>query len=217
MPGAVKQPSIRFEMQFGVNHLGHFALTGLLLLRSLLVGPGARVVTVSSGAHRNGRINFDDLQSEKEYRPWRVYSQSKLANLLYAFELQRRCAAAGVDLLSIAAHPGYVATNLQAAGPRMRGSRLQQIVMDVANRVMAQPAAQGALPQVYAATSPDAVGGAYYGPDGRFEQRGYPKLVTALPKAYDEQTARRLWDVSEELTGVRYAEIDERSSSSTSP
>lgn len=192
-----------FEMQFGVNHLGHFSLAGLLL-PSLLIGEGARVVTVASGAHQRGRINFEDLQSEKGYRPWGAYSQSKLANLLFAFEFQRHIDAAQADLLSVAAHPGYAATNLQAVGPRMRGSRLQAMAMNLGNRFFAQPADQGALPELYAATSPDVVGGGYYGPGGRFERRGYPKRVIASRQAYDEAAAKRLWEVSEQLTGVTY-------------
>jgi len=192
-----------FEMQLGANHLGHFALTGRLF-PLLAARPGARVVTVSSTAHRGGRIDFDDLQHERSYRPWSVYGQSKLANLLFAFELQRCADAAGVDLLSVAAHPGYAATNLQ----RMTGRRLQGLLLQAANQVVAQSAARGALPSLYAATAPDVTGGAFYGPDGIGEIRGYPKRVKAARPAYDEQTARRLWQVSEDLTGVRYETLD---------
>jgi len=196
-----------FEMQLGTNHLGHFALTGLLW-PLLAARPGARVVTVSSIAHRAGWISFGNLQRERRYERWTAYGQAKLANLLFAFEVQRRADAADVDLLSMAAHPGYAATNLQAVGPQMSGARLSARLFDAANRVFAQPGAQGALPSLYAATSPDARGGAYYGPDGFGEVRGYPTRVKAARRAYDERTARRLWQVSEDLTGVRYDSLD---------
>ena len=142
------------------------------------------------------------------YEPWAVYGQSKLANLLFAFELQRRAAAAGLSLLSVAAHPGYAATNLQSAGPRMTGNRVMGLLMHVANRVVAQSAAQGARPILYAATAPDVQGGDYYGPDGFREMRGYPTQVGTSPAAQDQATAARLWQVSEELTGVHYAALD---------
>ncbi len=190
-----------FEMQFGTNHLGHFALTGLLL-PLLLRTPGARVVTVSSGIHIIGKINFADLQSEHSYSDWRAYGQSKLANLLFAYELQRRLEAAGANAGSLAVHPGYASTNLQAVGPSMLDSRLRQGMMRLSNRVLAQSAAMGALPAVYAATSPDAHGGDYVGPDGLFGQRGYPKKVKSSAASYDKATATRLWQVSEDLTGV---------------
>jgi NAD(P)-dependent dehydrogenase (short-subunit alcohol dehydrogenase family) len=188
-----------FELQFGTNHLGHFALTGLLI--GLMKGRSdARVVTVSSGAHRLGRIAFNDLQGERKYRRWGAYGQSKLANLLFAFELERRLRAAESSIRSMAAHPGYAATNLQfAAAPA-----LDRVVMSVANRLMAQSAEMGALPILYAATYPGLVGGVYIGPDGFLEQRGYPKQVTAKPTAGDEDVARKLWEVSEELTGVHF-------------
>lgn len=192
-----------FEMQFGTNHLGHFALTGLLL-PLLLQTPNARVVTVSSGAHRMGQINFDDLQSQQSYRKWGAYGQSKLANLLYAYELQRKLAAAGASAVSVAAHPGYAATNLQAVGPQMAGSRLQQGVMAVLNRTLAQSAAMGALPTVYAAASPAVQGGDYVGPGGLLEQRGWPAKVQSNGRSHDVDAAARLWAVSEELTGVAY-------------
>ncbi len=188
-----------FESQLGTNHLGHFALTGLLLGR-LLAAPQPRVVTLSSGAHRIGRINFDDLQGERRYNNWRAYGQSKLANLMFCFELDRRATAAGTPLLSIAAHPGYAATNLQFAGPRFH----ERAIMVITNRVFAQSAEMGALPTLYAATAADLPGGSFVGPDGFMEQRGHPHLVTAAGKAYDQDAWRRLWDVSEELTGVRW-------------
>jgi NAD(P)-dependent dehydrogenase (short-subunit alcohol dehydrogenase family) len=189
-----------FESQFGTNHLGHFALTGLLL-PALLKAPLPRVVTVSSTMHRGGRMNFDDLQGERKYGRWRAYSQSKLANLMFCFELQRRATEAGTALLSMAAHPGYAATNLQFAAP---DRFYERAYMWVGNRLFAQSADMGALPTLYAATVPDLPGGTYIGPGGRGEQRGYPKVVTAAGKAYDESAWRRLWEVSEELTGVRY-------------
>ncbi len=192
-----------FEMQFGVNHLGHFALTGLLL-PLLLRTPAARVVTVSSGAHVIGRINFDDLHGERRYHPWAAYAQSKLANLLFAYELQRRLAAAGSKTISVAAHPGYAATNLQRVGPEMSGSKLGMWLMAASNRLLAQSAAMGALPEVYAATSPRVQGGDYIGPDGPLGQRGFPKKVRSSPRSYDLDAAARLWAVSEALTGVRF-------------
>ncbi|MEZ5117368.1 MAG: oxidoreductase [Candidatus Nanopelagicales bacterium] len=190
-----------YELQLATNHLGHVALT-LALLPALAERPGSRVVTVSSGAHRFGRIRFDDLMGLTSYSPWAAYGQSKLANLLFAFELQRRLEAAGLPVSSMAAHPGYAATNLQAVGPRMVGSRVREAAMGVANRVLAQSAAMGALPTLYAATEPGLPGGSYVGPDGFAEQRGHPRVVRASAAAYDEDAARRLWDVSLELTGA---------------
>ena len=189
-----------FESQFGTNHLGHFALTGRLL-PTLLNAPEARVVTVSSALHRGGTVNFDDLQGERKYSRWGAYRQSKLANLMFCFELQRRATEAGTRLLSLAAHPGYAATNLQFAGP----SRFyEKAYMWIGNRLFAQSADMGALPSLYAATYPGLPGGTYVGPGGPGEQRGHPKVVSAAGKAYDEEAWRRLWEVSEELTGVHY-------------
>jgi NAD(P)-dependent dehydrogenase (short-subunit alcohol dehydrogenase family) len=183
-----------FEMQFGTNHLGHFALTGLLLDRIR-----DRVVTLSSGAHRIGRIDFDDLQHERSYRRWEAYGQSKLANLLFAYELQRRLTAAGSTLRSVACHPGYAATNLQ-----FHTESFQDAVMSVFNKVVAQSAPMGALPTLYAATAPDVPPGAFVGPDGLGEQRGHPKLVGSSGRSKDEDAAARLWAESERLTGVTY-------------
>ena len=188
-----------FESQFGTNHLGHFALTGRLLGR-LLAAETPRVVTLSSGAHRVGRINFSDLQGERRYIRWLAYGQSKLANLMFCLELQRRAAAAGAALKSMAAHPGYARTNLQFAAP----PPWERALMAVTNVLVAQSAEMGALPTLYAATVEAVPGGSYIGPDGPMEGRGYPHLVTGASRAYDEQAARRLWEVSEELTGVRY-------------
>jgi NAD(P)-dependent dehydrogenase (short-subunit alcohol dehydrogenase family) len=189
-----------FELQFGTNHLGHFGLTGLLL-RSLLAAPSPRVVTVSSQVHRRGNINFDDLAGERRYNRWAAYSQSKLANLMFALELDRRSRQAGLNLRSIAAHPGWAATNLQSAGP---ANPLERTFMAIANRVYAQTADTGALPILYAATVPDLPGGSFVGPDGLGEGRGYPKLVHGSSRAYDATVASRLWRVSEELTGVSF-------------
>jgi NAD(P)-dependent dehydrogenase (short-subunit alcohol dehydrogenase family) len=189
-----------FESQLGTNHLGHFALTGRLLA---LLGraPAPRVVTVSSGAHRMGKIKFDDLQREHGYNNWLAYGQSKLANLLFCFELQRRATAAGSPLLSVAAHPGAAATNLQFAGPARFYERW---VLALGNLTVAQSAEMGALPSLYAATMPDLPGATFMGPDGFMEGRGHPKVVGASGRAYDEQDARRLWEMSEQLTGVHY-------------
>jgi NAD(P)-dependent dehydrogenase (short-subunit alcohol dehydrogenase family) len=188
-----------FELQFGTNHLGHFALTALLI-GTMGETAGARVVTVSSGAHRMGKIRFEDLQSRNHYNRWRAYGQSKLANLLFAFELDRRLRAAGSGILSVAAHPGYAATNLQSAAAPL----LDRLVMMVSNRVIAQSVEMGALPQLYAATHPGVEGGQYIGPDGIGEQRGHPKVVSPSGAARDAETARHLWRVSEDLTGVSF-------------
>jgi NAD(P)-dependent dehydrogenase (short-subunit alcohol dehydrogenase family) len=192
-----------FEMQFGTNHLGHFALTGLMM-PALLAAPGARVVTMSSGAHAMGRMRFDDLQGERRYWRWAAYGQSKLSNLLFAFELARRAALADLDLTSVAAHPGYAATNLQATGPQMEGAGLKTRFWSLANRLFAQSDAQGALPALYAATMPDVFGGEYFGPDGRSGARGYPARAQTTKAARDPDLAERLWGESERLTGVRF-------------
>jgi NAD(P)-dependent dehydrogenase (short-subunit alcohol dehydrogenase family) len=188
-----------FELQFGTNHLGHFALTGLLL-NALRVTPGARVVTVSSLAHRSGQIDFDDLQGERSYKRWGRYSQSKLANLLFMLELDRRLKAAGLPLVSVAAHPGYSATNLQVSAPPLH----ERLFMRVTNLLIAQCAEMGTLPILYAATAPGVEGGFYIGPDGRGESRGYPTTVSPSRRALDPEVAARLWQVSEELTAVSY-------------
>jgi NAD(P)-dependent dehydrogenase (short-subunit alcohol dehydrogenase family) len=194
-----------FEMQFGTNHLGHFALTGLLL--DLLLGtPGARVVTVSSGMHRIGSIRFDNLQWEHGgYRKWLAYGRSKLANLLFAQELQRRVDRAGANLISVACNPGYADTNLQAAGPRMEGSNLMESLWALSNRYFAETAATGALPTLYAAISPEVRGGDYIAPVYYGRGRGLPHPAGCSSAARDPESAARLWDVSEQLTGVKYA------------
>ena len=188
-----------FELQFGTNHLGHFALTNLLLPAIT-----RRVVTVSSGAHRSGRIDFDDLNWERRrYLRWRAYGQSKLANLLFTAELQRRLTEAGSKVCSLAAHPGYAATNLQSHS----GSRLMEFAMgSLGNRILAQDAAAGALPTLYAATA-DLPGNTFVGPSGFAGLRGTPAPCPRSRAARDPETARRLWQVSETLTGARFPEI----------
>ncbi len=188
-----------FELQFGTNVLGHFALTGRLL-GALEGREDSRVVTLSSNAHKLGRINFDDLQSKRRYNRWRAYNQSKLGDLMLALELDRRLRAAGSTVRSVAAHPGYSATNLQSAA----APAVDRAVMAVTNRLLAQSGDMGALPSLYAATYPGLEGGTYVGPDGFLEQRGHPEPVTPTKSARDEKAAGRLWDVCEELTGVHY-------------
>jgi NAD(P)-dependent dehydrogenase (short-subunit alcohol dehydrogenase family) len=184
-----------FETQLGTNHLGHFALTNLLL-RSI----ADRVVTVSSAAHRHGRIDLDDLNwQRRRYRRWAAYGQSKLANLLFTLELDRRLVEAGSPVRALAAHPGYAATNLQLR----TGSIVQTSLMAVTNRLFAQSDAMGALPTLYAATQ-DLPGGSYVGPDGTGERRGHPTLVGRTAAASDAELAKRLWDRSAELTGVSF-------------
>lgn len=192
-----------FEMQFGTNHLGHFALTGLLL-PILQASPKGRIVTVSSGVHVSGEMRFDDLQGEQSYERWSAYAQSKLANLLFAYELQRQLAATGSSLISVGCHPGYAATNLQSAGPQMDGSAFRLWMMKLANAIMAQGQDMGALPTLYAAVAADVNGCDYIGPTGLGGMRGYPAKVMSNNKSYDEALAKRLWKVSEELTGVVY-------------
>jgi NAD(P)-dependent dehydrogenase (short-subunit alcohol dehydrogenase family) len=188
-----------FELQFGTNHLGHFALTNLLLDHV-----SGRVVTVSSNGHRMGRIDFGDLNWErKRYMRWRAYGQSKLANLLFTAELQRRLSAAGSPVLATAAHPGYASTNLQFHSQR----GWQDRVSELGNRVFAQDAGGGALPTLYAAVA-DIPGNSFAGPDGFMQTRGAPKLVGRSRAARDDDVARRLWEVSERLTGVRFPSGD---------
>jgi len=182
-----------FEMQFGTNHLGHFALTGLLM-DAIKRAPGARVVTVSSSAHARGRIDFDDLNAEKSYSRLAAYSQSKLANLLFTYELQRRFESAGVEAIAAAAHPGWTATNLQA----------HILFFRVLNPLVAQKIDMGALPTLRAATAPDVQGGDYYGPGGFMGMRGAPVKVQSHERSHDQAVAGRLWQVSEEMTDTHY-------------
>jgi NAD(P)-dependent dehydrogenase (short-subunit alcohol dehydrogenase family) len=198
-----RQTTDGFEMQFGTNHLGHFALTGLLL-DSLLQRPGARVVTVSSELAQMGRIRFDDLQGARRYGKWTAYAQAKLANQLFVLELDRRSADGAAGLVSVAAHPGYAATNLQAVGPQMSGSSTMARLGAFGNSVFAQTAAAGALSSLYGATAADVRSGQYFGPDRLFGMRGHPKLVSFVRAARNRDSAQRLWEVSEDLTGVRF-------------
>jgi NAD(P)-dependent dehydrogenase (short-subunit alcohol dehydrogenase family) len=191
-----------FELQFGTNHLGHFALTGRLL-PLLRAAAAPRVTTVSSGAHHTGKIDFDDLQWRQRYRPWPAYSQSKLANLLFAFELQRRSDAGGWGLLSDAAHPGYARTELIANGPG-HDSLMSRVGGVLIAPWASQSAADGALPQLFAATSPDAEPGGYYGPSRRFELVGPPAPARISQAAKDAAVAARLWELSETLTHVKF-------------
>ena len=194
-----RQTADGFELQLGTNHLGHFALAARLI-GALEGREDARVVTLSSGMHKVGRIDFDDLQSTRRYNRWRAYGQSKLADLLFALELDRRLRTAGSTVKSVAAHPGYSATNLQSAAAPL----LDRLAMQAANPFLAQSAEMGALPTLYAATCAGLAGGSYVGPDGFGELRGHPHLVTPARAARDEDVAARLWSVSEELTGVRF-------------
>jgi NAD(P)-dependent dehydrogenase (short-subunit alcohol dehydrogenase family) len=188
-----------FEMQFGTNHLGHFALTARLmpLLRR---ASAPRVVSLSSLAHRTGLIDFGDLQGERVYSPWKAYGQSKLACLMFALELQRRSDAAGWNLTSIAAHPGFARTNLFAGGP----GGLVSLATDFAAPFFGHSAADGARPILFAATSPNAKPGAYYGPGGFSELRGAPAAALVMPQARDAAAAARLWDVSAKLTNAAF-------------
>ena len=188
-----------FELQFGTNHLGHFALTGLLVER-LGQGTDPRVVTVSSLEHRPGRIDFDDLASERDYDPRRAYQRSKFANVVFGLELDRRLRAAGSPVKSVLAHPGYSATNLQTTGP----TGAMKALLRVGNRVFAQSAERGALPQLHAAAAPGVEGGEFYGPDGFNQLRGKPTRVRPVERARDRELGTRLWEMSEQLTGVAF-------------
>ncbi|MFN9645294.1 MAG: oxidoreductase [Cyanobacteriota bacterium] len=194
-----------FELQFGTNHLGPFALT-LQLLPLLHVRPGARVVFVTSGAQYFGRIAFDDLQGERSYDRWRAYSQSKLANVMTALDLQERLRAQGSTVMALAAHPGLARTNLQPASVAMNGSRLEALAYRLMDPLF-QSAAKGALPQLFAATAPEAEPAGHYGPDGWGGMRGHPKAVRVASAARDAAQRRRLWEVSAELCGLSSAEL----------
>ena len=207
--GVMAPPLIRtadgFELQLGINHLGHVALVGRLLPQ-LLAAEAARVVVVTSTAHRLGSIDLDDLNWEtRPYRRWAAYGRSKLANLLHVDELQRRFDLAGEAAIAVAAHPGYSDTGLQTTGPSM-GTRfagpLVRAGARIGSAVVAQPAAMGALPQLYAATAPGVPGGSFWGPDGPGEVRGYPAPAARSPAATDPDLAAGLWDLSEHLTGI---------------
>ncbi len=191
------------EMQMGTNHFGHFALTGRLM-PMLEATPGSRVVTVSSIMHRRATFDFDNLQGEKGYQPWIAYGMSKLANLLFTYELERRLKAKGAAVSALACHPGYAATNLQFVGPQMSGARFREYLMNIGNVVVAQSAAKGALPTLFAATDPEARGGQYIGPGGLMEMRGAPRVVNSNAESKREDNSRRLWALSEQVTGVAF-------------
>jgi len=197
-----------FEWQFGVNHLGHFALTGLLLPR-LLTTAKSRIVTMSSVARTMGKINFEDLNRQSGYNRWDAYGQSKKANELFAFELQRRLAESGAGTISVAAHPGLSNTNLQSTSTTENDSVAERWVYAMAMPLISQSPLMGALPELYAGTSPDVHGGELIGPDGFMAMRGYPVVEAKAQKEYDRAVAERLWDVSIELTGVDYAVLEE--------
>ena len=193
-----------FEMQLATNHLGHFALTGLLF-PALVAVPNSRVVNVSSLAHRMVKgFNFQDPMGTKKYRAWGAYGQSKLANLLFTTELSRRLELGDYSVGAVAAHPGFSATNLQGAASKMRGNSLEFRVTQMMNSVIAQSAEMGALPILFAATAPGLPNDSFVGPADKWQTRGYPTLVDRTDAAKDALSARRLWDWSEEITGVSY-------------
>jgi NAD(P)-dependent dehydrogenase (short-subunit alcohol dehydrogenase family) len=189
-----------FEMQFGTNHLGHFALTGLLL-PALLNRESSRIIVVSSIAHKRGRINFNDLQAEQRYDPRAAYTQSKLANLMFGLELDRRLKQAGARTISIIVHPGVATTNIVSNG---MGATFQGRIANLVLPLVAQSDDRGSWPTLFAATSTAAEAGHYYGPDGFMEIKGLPVEVQPMPHAKDEAVAQRLWRISEDLTGVHY-------------
>lgn len=192
-----------FEKQFGVNHLGHFALTGYLL-PVLKEAGDPRVVTQSSGLHENGEIDFKDLNMEEEYDKWDAYAQSKLTNVLFCYELQRKAEESEIELKSVVCHPGYAATNLQYRGPQEEGSKLRLAGMKLANTLFAQSAGKGALPMLYAATSEEIKGQEYIGPGGLGNMRGYPEEQESSEQSYSKDAAEALWTRSEDMTGVEY-------------
>lgn len=200
-----------FETQFGVNHLGHFALTGLLI-EILMNTANSRVVSVSSSANYFGNMNFDDLMGEQDYSRYGAYCQSKLANVVFANELQKRLTAMNADMISLSAHPGLSHTNLQSTSTDHSGSVIESILYPIMMNTMAQSQAMGALPQLFAATAPQANGCDFIGPNF-MGLRGYPKKVRANKDAYDETIAKRLWEASEALTGVRYTALEQAAAS----
>ncbi|GGH62490.1 short-chain dehydrogenase [Paenibacillus silvae] len=189
-----------FESQFGSNHLGHYALTGLLLPR-LLSTPASRIVTLSSIAAHNGRIDFDNLDGAKGYNSWKFYVQSKLANMLFARELNNKLAEQGLSTVSVACHPGFSNTNLMSFGSGKRANPFMRLLTYLGT----QPAHMGALPTLYSAASPNIKGGEYIGPDGRGGRKGYPTIDPIINRLYDANVSHRLWEVSEKLTGVTFA------------
>lgn len=200
-PRTRKTTADGFELQFGTNHLGHFALTALLLPTIAETG---RIVTVASIAHRGGKLRFDDLNAQTSYNPFTSYNQSKIANLYFGFELQRRLEKAGKKIASIVVHPGVASTNLIANGIASGNKFFERVATRVSGLFL-QSDEKGALPTLYGATSPDAHGGKYYGPDGFREAFGYPVEVKAVARTYDAEIAAKLWSVSEELSGTDFA------------
>ncbi|GCE22980.1 oxidoreductase [Dictyobacter kobayashii] len=195
-----------FEMQFGTNHLAHFALTGLLL-PTLLATPQSRIIITTSAARAMGKIRFDDLNRTRSYGRWEAYGQSKLSNLLFAFELQHRLAAADASTISVAAHPGYAVTNLQTTSATTSNASFEHFIYTTIGPVFGQSAQMGALPQLYAGLAPDIHGGELVGPGSLGGLRGYPKIDAKAQKEYDKATASRLWDESVKLTGVDFAAL----------
>ena len=198
-----RQTADGFELQFGINHLGHFALTGWML-EILLNSGSSRVVNVSSSLHMIGRIDFVNLNAEQSYQMGAAYSQSKLAQLLFTYELQRKLEKTGNQTISLACHPGYAATNLQITGARMAGATLREKILRIGNQLLAQTPQMGALPSLYAATAPQAQGGDYIIPGGLLQQRGHPVKGHSSSTSYNRQIAKRLWTRSEALTGVSF-------------
>ncbi|MBC5793206.1 MAG: SDR family NAD(P)-dependent oxidoreductase [Nanohaloarchaea archaeon] len=199
-----KETENGFEYQFGVNHLGHFALTSELVELLEKTEGETRVVNQSSGLHESGSLDFDDLMLEDNYDKWKAYGNSKLANILFTKELDRRLKENDLNIRSVACHPGYASTNLQYKGPEESGSRLRLLGMKVANSLFAQSAAKGALPMLYASTSPDVQGGEYIGPGGFRNMRGYPEKQQPSNEARDLEVAEKLWNRSEDLTGKSF-------------
>lgn len=212
-----------FELQLGTNHLGHFALTGRLL-PLLLERATARVVTVSSVAHRRARLDLEDLESVTSYAPWQAYGRSKLSNVLFFLELDRRARAAHRALVSVGAHPGLTATNLASSGPRLAPldggapkRSIENVLLAAGTQALGQSQARGALPSLFAATAPEVQGGQYFGPSGPGELRGAPRLRTVSSTGQDADVARRLWELSEGLTGVRFVGLSSPGSDGKTP
>ena len=205
----IMQPPFRktedgLELQMGTNHFGHYLLTGLLL-DVIKTTPGSRVILQSSVVHENTKgINFDDINNEKKYNRTGVYAQSKLANLLFAFELNRKFQEHNINAIALGVHPGYSATNLQSNGPSLGGASIFSRMYKISNFLVAQNVNKGALPLVYAAVASDVHGGDYIGPTGFRRMRGFPRRLKAKETAYDEEAAKKLWAISEEKTGLHY-------------
>ena len=197
-----------FEMQFGTNHLGHFALTALLI-DVLMKTPKSRIVNVSSIAHHFGKMNFEDLNSEKSYAKWAAYGQSKLANILFTLELQKRLTEVGSKTLCIASHPGYASTNLQSVGPKMENSKIGEKFNAWANKMFAQSAEMGALPTLYAATHSPILGGNLYGPNKFWNSRGYPVLNQIAKQGRKPADGKQLWKMSEEMTKIKFPDLSD--------